>query len=217
MSAITPSLHVLEIPFVEPLIAFGPFSDETGVVFFDSAADAGGQGHFSYIATNPFKVLRTEFAGSADPFDMLSQELAQYNLPHNPNLPPFQTGAAGILSYEAGRHLEELPAPKKQGLCFPEMVIGFYDTVAAFDLRKRKAWVLASDVSNEVFDGKRQLPKVRAQKMAQQISSGAELRDLDLELCGHWKFEISKEEYEAELARVIKYIYTGDIFQANDT
>ena len=217
MRAITASLHIIEIPFIDPLTAFAPFAEEPVVAFFDSATNPGGQGRYSYIATDPFKVLREGFANSVNPFEALNRELAHYNLPRHPNLPPFQTGAAGILSYEMGRHLEKLPNTKQEGQGFPEMVIGLYDTVAAFDTQERKAWILASDVANEIPSGARELPEVRAQKMATRISTAAELDKPNIDSCGHWDFEMCQEEYEELLGRVIDYIHAGDIFQANLT
>jgi para-aminobenzoate synthetase component I len=217
MRAVTASLHIIEIPFIDPLTAFAPFSEEPVGAFFDSAAESGGQGRYSYIATDPFKVLGAEFANSINPFELLSQELAQYNLPRHPNLPPFQTGAAGILGYEMGRHLEKLPTPKPLGQGFPEMVVGLYDTVAAFDNQARKAWVLASDVANEMPASTRELAETRAQKMAARISASKTLDELNIDSCGHWNVETSREEYEKLLSRVIDYIHAGDIFQANLT
>ncbi len=217
MRSITASLHVVEIPFIDPLTAFSPFSEEPVVAFFDSATDSGGQGRYSYIATDPFKVLREEFANNANPFEALGQELANHNLPRHPNLPPFQTGAAGLLSYELGHHLEKLPNPKQQGQGFPEMVIGLYDTVAAFDTHQRKAWVLASNVVNKKPSSTRELPEIRAQNMVAKISTAKTLEKLNMVSRGRWAFETCREEYEELLCRVIEYIHSGDIFQANLT
>jgi para-aminobenzoate synthetase component I len=218
MRAITASLHVLEIPFTDPLRAFRSFADDPVVAFFDSATDSAGQGRYSYIAIDPFRILRTEFSETTNPFDALDQELSKYNLPRHPNLPPFQTGAAGVLSYEAGRHVEKLPAPATQGQDFPEMVIGLYDTVAAFDMKERKAWVLASDVADgDVKLLNRLPPEVRAQNMAQKISAAPTMSDPDWTISGIWHPEFSREDYEAALGQVIEYIHAGDIFQANLT
>jgi para-aminobenzoate synthetase component 1 len=217
MRSITASLHVVEIPFIDPLTAFAPFAEEPVVAFFDSATESYGQGRYSYIATDPFKVLREEFCTSVNPFEQLSRELTNYKLPCYPNLPPFQTGAAGILSYEMGRHLEKLPKPKQQGQGFPEMVVGLYDTVAAFDTQQRKAWVLASNVFNELPSSTRELPKIRAQNMVAKISTAETLEKLNMESCGRWDFETCRAEYEELLRRVIEYTYSGYIFQANLT
>lgn len=218
MRAITASLHVLEISFTDPLRAFAPFADEPIVAFFDSASDAGGQARYSYIASDPVRVLRTEWMESANPFDVLEQEISRYNLPRHPNLPPFQTGAAGVLSYDAGRHLERLLAPKTKGQGFPEMVIGLYDTVATFDLQEGKAWILASDIADgDPSLPERLPPEIRAQNMADKIAAAPALNEPDWTSIGTWQNEISRENYEASLDRVINYIQAGDIFQANLT
>ncbi len=52
-------------------------------------------------------------------------------------MPPFQGGAAGFFSYELSRYLENLPAAKLNDQEFPEMAIGFYDLVLAFDYQQK--------------------------------------------------------------------------------
>ncbi|MEQ9575642.1 MAG: aminodeoxychorismate synthase component I, partial [Rhodospirillales bacterium] len=93
------------------------------------------------------------------------------------------------------------------------MVMGFYDTVAVFDMKLRKAWVLASDVSRT---GGRRRPgrEARAKAMAARIRDAqpvAEPPGLDLT----WRADQTRAEMEARIARAIDYIHLGDIFQAN--
>ena len=54
-------------------------------------------------------------------------------------------GAVGFFSYELGGMLEPAQPPKDKP--WPvDMVMGIYDTIAAFDLERKEAWVIAHDL-----------------------------------------------------------------------
>lgn len=204
-------LHVQPIPFVEPVDAFEAFADDPVAALLDSADAVGRRGRYAFLAGDPYHVLDADAAD--DPFGQLTRELARVRTETVPGLPPFQTGAVGVLGYELGCALERLPDRKPGGLNFPDMVMGFYDTVAVFDMKLRKAWVLASDVSR-TGGPRRPGREARARAMAARIRDArpmAEPPGLDLT----WRPDQSRAEMEARIARAIDYIHLGDIFQAN--
>jgi len=206
---------------VDPVRAFSVFAGAPFAAFLDSAANGGGRGRYSYIAADPFRLVtadgetRVDGAPAAgDPFTVLEAQLAQCRVPAVAGPVPFCTGAVGFLGYELGRHLERLPEAPADDLGFPEMVMGFYDTVCAFDHEKAEAFVLASDASG--LDGTRRPPTpVRAQNMAARITAAPPLGPVDWGPGASWRAELGRAQYEAAVARVIDYIYAGDIFQAN--
>src|SRR6185295_17694095 len=57
---------------------------------------------------------------------------------------PFQGGAAGYLGYDYGALLERLPAPRFDDLAIPDVVLGLYDWVIAWDHRLDTAWVVST-------------------------------------------------------------------------
>ncbi|MEP0338070.1 MAG: aminodeoxychorismate synthase component I [Alphaproteobacteria bacterium] len=205
-------LHVQPIPFVDPVDAFEAFADDPVAALLDSADAVGGRGRYAFLAGDPYHVL--EAGAEDDPFGQLARELARVRTESVPGLPPFQTGAVGVLGYELGSALERLPERKPGGLNFPDMVMGFYDTVAVFDMKLRKAWVLASDVSRRTGGPRRPGREARARAMAARIRDVqpvAEPPGLDLT----WRADQTRAEVEARIARAIDYIHLGDIFQAN--
>ena len=205
-------LHVQPIPFVDPVDAFEAFADDPVAALLDSADAVGGRGRYAFLAGDPYHVL--EAGAGDDPFGQLAHELARVRTESVPGLPPFQTGAVGVLGYELGSALERLPERKPGGLNFPDMVMGFYDTVAVFDMKLRKAWVLASDVSRRTGGPRRPGREARARAMATRIRDVqpvAEPPGLDLT----WRADQTRAEVEARIARAIDYIHLGDIFQAN--
>lgn len=222
-----PAVFVLSIPYVDPVAAFAPFADQPMAAFLDSAS-TGSQGRYNYMAINPYRVLtageRTILDGQIieeDPFAVMAREMDLCSWPHssaNDVAPvPFQTGAIGFFAYELGRHLEQLPVPAPNDLDIPEMVIGFYDTIAAFDTKKKQAWILARTASIAGLAQPRASAEFRAQALAAKLAKAPSLPQLDEEAWGSWSAETSQDEYEARVRQAIDYIYAGDIFQVNLT
>ena len=143
MSAASPAKPLARaIPFVDPVRAFGAFADQPVAALLDSADPAAGRGRHAYIAADPFQLVawRTGDPGAA-PLDRVAELLARRRLEPDPALPPFQTGAVGFFGYELGGTLERLPPPRDRGPGLPDLILGFYDTVAAFDTIDRRAWI----------------------------------------------------------------------------
>ena len=232
-----PELFVLPIPYVDPVAAFAPFADQSMAVLLDSAS-TGSRDRYSYIAIDPYRVLtageQTILDGrplSADPFTVLAQEMAHlgmahHHLPQQEDMPetltvPFRTGAIGFFAYELGRHLERLPTPAPNDLDLPEMVIGFYDTIAAFDTETQCAWVLARSLTVADFAQPGVKPRApaefRARALAAKIAKAPDLVRVNDLPWGTWSPEMSREDYQANVRRVIDYIHAGDVFQVNVT
>ena len=213
------------IPYREALGAFAAFAGDPVAAFLDSAARARGRGRYSFIAADPILVLTAEgdktfIDGTlvpGSPFDVLEAELKKFRCRNDPDLPPFQGGAVGYLGYELGRHLERLPPPSDVGLDVPDMAVGFYDTVCAFDAETKQAWVIARDLPRDLAGAKRPPAAERADAMAARIHAAPAMAPLDWGPAGNWTPEVSRARFEEMVSRVIAYIHAGDIFQANLT
>ncbi len=220
---------VRPIPYGDPAAAFHAFADQPGAVLLDGAAPApthaDGRGRYAYIAADPFRTVvcaggETLVDGrpaGVDPFAALDRELKRFPAAAVAGLPPFQGGAVGYLGYELSRHLEKLPPPSAEGARLPDMSVGLYDTVAAFDTRLRQAWIVAIDVG--AFDASldRAPADARAARMAARISAEPAPPAVDWTAAGAWTPELDKNAFEAIVAKAIDYIHAGDIFQANLT
>lgn len=206
-----------EIDYIDPMQAFAPFADDPCAVFFDSADDAGGRGRYAYIAIDPVTSLTasSEELGDADPFDQMRAMLNQVQLETDPDLPPFQTGVAGVLGYELGRHIERLPDPVGDPF-FPDISIGLYDTIVAFDTFTSRAWVIATDLSSYT-DADRPSAIRRMEVLADKISSVDVSMGLDPVKDVKWAWTMDRAGYEHAVSKAIDYIFAGDIFQANIT
>ena len=221
-----PTPVVRSIPFRDPVAAFAPFAGAPVSALLDSAAPGDPRSRYSYIAAQPFQVLRVarpEAAGDdgIDPFGALGRALARFRLKSVRDAPPFQTGAVGYLGYELGGRLERLPPPRAAGVRLPDMVIGFYDAIAAFDVAARRAWVISSGFPETDPAARAVRAIARADALARRIAAAPDLAAPDLSPAAarraRWRAEMTRKTYEQKVARIIDYIRAGDIFQANMT
>ena len=142
--------YVEGITYVDPADVFAGVADGEFALFFDSALPSERLGRYSYITALPRRTLTAKGrmatmdgrAFEGDPFAALHHELAQTPRPTLSGLPPFQGGAAGMFGYDLCHNLETLPAPSTNDMDFDHMAVGFYDTVAAFDVVDQRAWII---------------------------------------------------------------------------
>ena len=131
-----------------PADALQAFAGSDGLILFDSALQRGRLGRYSFLSADPiasFNVERAVFAD--DPFAAMRAAVAQLNdqfqLERLPELPPFQGGVAGMLSYELGGCWERIPRTGKDEFELPDAWFGIYDWVIAWDHQQNRAWVIS--------------------------------------------------------------------------
>ena len=90
---------------------------------------------YSFIGTEPYRILRTDEAGEStgDPLVYVEQELERFKPVPVPGLPRFHGGAVGFMAYEVARYYERLPVPEADPQGFPESIFLFVDTLLVFD------------------------------------------------------------------------------------
>lgn len=215
----------IEIPYRDPLAAFAPFAGDPVCALLDSAAPGDPRGRWSYIAAVPFEVIVAGADGvridgrpvAGDPFHVLGGRLAAHAEGFSADGPqiPFRGGAVGFLGYELGRHLERLPLPHAAAPPMPDMVVGLYDVVLAFDQWTRRAFLFSSGAPERDPAARAIRAQARAALIRGRLDAPPppEGRAPGVRLLP----ERPRAEVEAAIARTIGYIAAGDIFQANIT
>ena len=215
-----------EIAWTDPLAAFAAVRDLPWPALLDSARAGDRLGRWSYVAADPFLTLTSkdgrlalgDRAFTGDPFAVLQRALAHHRLAHDPDLPvPFQTGAIGWLGYDLCHHLERLPRPERDDLAFPDLMLGFYDAVLAFDLAERRAWALSSGWPEAAPLAAMHRRRARADALVARLVERARPPAGPAPAAGGTASasNFGRAAYEAAVQRVIGYILAGDIFQAN--
>ena len=218
-----------EIVYDDPLRAFAAYADSDGALLLDSAQGPEQVperlGRYSFVAVEPFRSLigrdrRFRLDGQVsegNPFDILRRELAAFREASLPGLPPFQGGLAGLLGYDLGRHLERLPTTRTDDIAYPDLAVGLYDLVVAYDHRERRAWILSSGLPERDPARRRARAAARLEACRTRIESAPPLGPTPdapqppPEVASNF----GRADYEAAVQRVIDYIRAGDIFQAN--
>lgn len=218
---------ILPLPPLDPVTAFAALAGRDGAMLLDGGAADQGRARYSFIATDPFawlevtgqQVRRDGRVLAGDPFTALADMLRPFRRRGVVGLPPFQGGAVGLLGYELGSWLERLPQPRGEGIALPDMALGLYDMVAAFDHRTGQGWVISGG-EREPDEGRRAgVARGLAEGLRDRLlaapalpaSSGPILRSPG------WQAEFTPAAYRAAIARILDYIAAGDIYQANMT
>ena len=98
---------------------------------------------YSFIGTEPYRVLATKGEDKTDPLPLIAEELGRHKVVPVSELPKFCGGAIGYLSYETVTRFEELPSPDTAPLDLPESLFMFVDTLLIFDHVTHKIKVLS--------------------------------------------------------------------------
>ena len=207
-------------------------------LFLDSASTTTRLGRYSFLTADPFDVIERKGSGSA--LDDVRARLAPFQAEPIAGLPPFQGGAAGYIAYDWGLTLERLPAPHYDDLALPDVVLGIYDWVLAWDHVASRAWLISTGMPATAGPDRATRAKARADHVRERLRVGPSASDrpdqpdsvgpvlVDRPLPssylvenGWWdpSFELrssfTHRDYLEAVARVREYIFAGDIFQAN--
>ena len=207
-------------------------------LFLDSAASTTRLGRYSFLTADPIDVIRSKGSGSA--LDEVRSRLASHAAVPVSGLPPFQGGVAGYIAYDWGLTLERLPAPRYDDLALPDMVLGVYDWVLAWDHVASRAWLISTGMPEttaalravRAADRARAVRELLAAGRIRSDGVGPVLLDRPVPLPGPFApshpvedpwwdpaFELrssfTRSAYLEAVRRVREYIFAGDIFQAN--
>lgn len=215
-------------PSWQPKELFQKLSHLKHCLYLDSALRHDALGRYSFVAADPFAFTSVPADGS-DALGQLELPLRQMRASTVPGLPPFQGGAAGLLAYDLGRSLEQIPIPRFDEFQLPAMAVGFYDVVFAFDHVMQRAWVISQGFPDTEPLARRDRAEARLRffqaqlaRPAQATFSANQALRLDELSAQHIVGQtpdlysnFTAEQYENVLRRAIEYIYCGDIFQVN--
>jgi para-aminobenzoate synthetase component 1 len=241
MTVTLPLIHELS-PAPDVLEALEAFGDLSGLVLLDSALVREPVGRYSFLAADPFDVVirpRTELGD--DPLAPLRAKLAPLQSDRVGDLPPFQGGAAGMFGYELGSAFERIPRAGIDEFELPDLAVGLYDWVIAWDHQRRRAWIVSQGFplaepderlnrARQRLDGvRRRLEAAHTQASRSAVRQPAVQAHVSAppltrqRLAPQWPApgppgltsNFSRDAYLRAVERTIEYIRAGDIFQAN--
>ncbi len=175
----------------------------------------GDRARWSYFGADPFAVFKaSDYEDALALWRALSGRVIGSDPP--PTAVPFTGGVVGYWAYDFGRRLERLPTIARDDLGLPDVLLGFYDVIGAYDHLSRQAWLFSSGLplddslrssrAQQRLDhflrlltaGRRQGPRLPRHDQPQLLAS-----------------TFDADGYRRAVERVKHHIRAGDIFQAN--
>jgi para-aminobenzoate synthetase component 1 len=218
-------------PFPEVVGALATFADQPGLVLFDSALVREPTGRYSFLAADPFQTFVVERATfSSDPLDAIRRRLSELETETVAGLPPFQGGAAGLISYELGSAFERIPRAPNDEFQIPDLAVGLYDWVICWDHDERRAWIVSQGFPMTAPAERERRARQRLDFVRGRLASSAAAKVPVAPAPLPWTSlapqfaapglegltsNFSRDAYINAVERTIEWIYAGDIFQAN--
>jgi anthranilate synthase component I len=217
-----------------PVSAFLKLRDG-GPCFLLESAEQGRLGRYSFLGFRPRAMLRysdgelrewrSDLSPDAepvsvreveDPYGAVSEYLGAFRLPPVDDLPPFAGGAVGFFGYDLVRTVEPLAEPNPDPIGLPDMALMVSDVLVVFDHMRHELTLMAYAIADD-----------EAELEAAYAAAVETLTDLRERLRGpvprpassgvaeapEFESNMAREEFEANVRRIIEYIYAGDAFQ----
>jgi anthranilate synthase component 1 len=182
----------------------------------ESAEQGQRVGRWSFIGFQPHSVLRWSLSDGGDPYELAAERLGRLRQAPMQDPPPFTGGAVGLFGYDLVRAIEPLSEPNPDPVGLPDMALMLTDGLLAFDHLKHTITILV----NANLDAEPDLEHAYAAAAA----TIAEVREA---LAGpvprapsagpreapEFQANMPREQFEAMVERIVRYIFAGDAFQ----
>ena len=194
--------YVLEIDYCDPLDASAVLRDAPMTLLLHGAGD---RGRWSYVAADPLERIIVSADDARDALATARRWTGAAKVKHDPSLPPFSGGVAGLVGYETARAFDVAPRfTSPDGT--PDLALGLYDCAAAFDHTNRRAFIVAHDLGV----GAPQARAARLRDALRQTTAPA-----PESVAGALAPTEPRLRYEDMVRKLVARIRGGDLFQAN--
>jgi anthranilate synthase component 1 len=191
-----------------PLSAFLKVKRGGYSFLLESVEGAERAARYSFVGTEPYRVLSTAEGDKTDPLKLIAEELNKCKLAPLSGLPDFCGGAVGYLGYETVRRFEKL-------LTLPESVFMLVDSLLIFDHATRKIKVLSHARPDGDTDSAYQaatrkideLIKRLGQPPPPPITTEAPTKPAGI------SSNFTRQEFEASVEKARQYIIAGEAIQ----
>jgi anthranilate synthase component 1 len=190
----------------------------TGPAFLLESAEQGLTfGRYSFIGFQPRDVIRWSLEDGGDPFALAAAAVARFRQAPLEGLPPFAGGAVGFFGYDLVRAVEPLGPANEDPLGLPDMALMLTDVLVVFDHLKHTATIIAHVHADDDEDLDASYERARATIAGVRQTLAGPLRPQGAprapRALPEFRSNMSRERFEAIVARIIEYIFAGDVFQ----
>ncbi|MGM9944475.1 MAG: anthranilate synthase component I family protein [Lysinibacillus sp.] len=199
-------------------------ANETAYAFLES----GRGGHYSIAAIKPFATARSTEDGlyiswqngetalrKGEALAQLESFINEYSITKDMNLPVFQGGAIGFISYDYVRTIEVLPSVAEDDLQVPDLFFYLFDHWAVHNVKDDTVTLMKltiSDVDLERWanDWQHHAEEGLKKRLFEQ-EKAVEVKPDESELI----VSFSGQAFEGAVRKIQQYIGQGDVFQVN--
>jgi para-aminobenzoate synthetase component I len=188
--------------------------------------ESGRGGQYSVAGLQPKAVLESMEEGLkiqddkntetriGDPLIELEKWLQPLKTEREPDLPDFQGGVIGFLSYDYARRIENLPVLSQDDLKVPEVYFFYLDEWVVFDHKEEMLWTMILTQEEEVS------AQIRLEKWTslwQEHLAEKEAEEVTPlnEGASGIRVSMNEEQFSNAVKRIQDYISQGDVFQVN--
>ncbi len=183
----------------------------------ESAEQGQKVGRYSFIGMRPRNVLRWSLGDGGDPYAIAAEQAERWTQAPLPDLPPFSGGLVGYFGYDLVRTVEPLGDPNPDELGLPDMALMLSDILVVFDHLKHTITILVNVFADEGTDvDAAYADAVATIVKARGLLAGPVPRPDELHgprAVPEFEPNMSREAFEAMVARIVEYVHAGDAFQ----
>ncbi|HEX3509554.1 MAG TPA: anthranilate synthase component I [Solirubrobacteraceae bacterium] len=182
----------------------------------ESAEQGQRVGRWSFLGFRPREVVRWSLGDEHDPYALAAARVERFNQAQDPEGPPFTGGAVGFFGYDLVRAIEPLGPAPPDPIGLPDMALMLSDALVAFDHLRHTVTIVANadleaepDVERAYAAAAATIAEVR-RALAGPVPRGEARPAREMP---EFEANMPREQFEAMVERIVRYIYAGDAFQ----
>ncbi len=180
----------------------------------ESVEDSRKAARYSFVGTEPYRVLSTREGDKTDPLKLIAGEMKKHRLAPLGGLPDFSGGAVGYLAYETVRRFEELPSPDSDPLKLPEAVFIFVDSLLIFDHANNKIKIASCARPDGTAESAYQKAIERIEELADRLRQPIKYpQPLKSDRPAQISSNLTRAKFEANVKKAKQYITEGEAIQ----
>lgn len=190
--------------------------------------ESGRGGRYSIAAMNPFATVHSVQEGlhiewtngevelrQGEPLELVERLVDTYRVTKSLELPIFQGGAIGFVTYDYARKIETLPTLAHDDLQVPDVFFYLFDTWAVHDEQTNAVTFMklsTSEVSLQAWQ--EQWQQAALEGLAKRVFERRQAVDVKYDE-SELQVSFSGAAFEEAVRKIQEYIAAGDVFQVN--
>jgi anthranilate synthase component I len=179
-----------------------------GPAYLLESAEQGRLGRYSFLGFSPHRALTWALADGGDPYRLAAELVDDYDVAPLEEAPPFAGGAVGFFGYDLVRTVEPLGEPNPDPLGLPDLALVVCELMLVFDHQKQEVSIVAFPFADGSDPGDL---IARARAALREPVPRSEPREPVESV--RFESNLTRQEFEANVARIVEYVHAGDAFQ----